>query len=63
VNNQRSAAKIIFFVEIAIVSRLTGSESQGQEEAACVGMAQLTRLPVLFTAIPGNAVIFPSDVT
>jgi len=42
------------------VSRLTGSESQGQEEAACVRPADVTT-SVLFTAT--NAVKFPSTVT
>jgi len=42
------------------VSRLTGSESQGQEEAACVHPAYATT-GVLFTAT--NAVKFASAVT
>jgi len=41
-------------------SRLTGSELQGQEEAACVRPADATT-GVLFTAT--NAVKFPSAVT
>jgi len=43
-----------------IGSRLTGSESQGQEEAACARPANATT-GVLFTAT--NAVKFPSAVT
>jgi len=41
-------------------SRLTGSESQGQEEAACTRPADVTT-GVLFTAT--NTVKFPSTVT
>jgi len=41
-------------------SRLTGSESQGQEEAACTHPANATT-GVLFTAT--NAVKFPIAVT
>jgi len=41
-------------------SRLTSSELQGQEEAACVRPANMTT-SVLFTAT--NAVKFPSAVT
>jgi len=41
-------------------SRLTGSESQGQEEAACSRPADVTT-GVLFTAT--NAVKFPNAVT
>jgi len=42
------------------ISRLTGSESQGQKEAACTRAANATT-GVLFTAT--NAVKFPSAVT
>jgi len=42
------------------LSRLTGSESQGQEEAACACPANVTT-HVLFTVT--NAVKFPSTVT
>jgi len=42
------------------ISKLTGSESQGQEEAACTRPANVTT-GVLFTAT--NAVKFPSAVT
>jgi len=42
------------------ISRLTGSESQGQEEAACAHPANVTT-SVLFTAT--NAVKFPVTVT
>jgi len=45
---------------ICIIYRLTGSESQGQEEAACAFPANVTT-SVLFTAT--NAVKFPSAVT
>jgi len=43
-----------------LLSRLTSSESQGQEEAACACPANATT-GVLFTAT--NAVKFPSAVT
>jgi len=43
-----------------IISRLTGSESEGQEEAACACPSDATT-GVLFTAT--NAVKFPSTVT
>jgi len=43
-----------------ITSRLTGSESQGQEEAACARSTDETT-GVLFTAT--NTVKFPSAVT
>jgi len=43
-----------------VISRLTGSESQGQEEAACARPANATT-SVLLTAT--NAVKFPSAVT
>jgi len=43
-----------------LLSRLTGSELQGQEEAACACSANATT-SVLFTAT--NAVKFPSTVT
>jgi len=42
------------------ISRLTGSELQGQEEAACAHPANATT-GVLFTAT--NAMKFPSTVT
>jgi len=45
---------------IILTSRLTGSESQGQKEAACAHPANATT-SVLFTAT--NAVKFPSTVT
>ena len=47
-------------VIIVVVSRLTGSELQGQEETACARPANATA-GVLFTAT--NAVEFPSAVT
>ena len=45
---------------IIYISRLTSSESQGQEEAACTSPANATT-GVLFTAT--NTVKFPSAVT
>jgi len=48
------------FLILLIISRLTGSELQGQEEAACAHPADATT-GVLFTAT--NAMKFPSTVT
>jgi len=45
---------------VTVTSRLTGSELQGQDEAACACPANTTT-GVLFTAT--NAVKFPSAVT
>jgi len=47
-------------IDLVTISRLTSSESQGQEEAACACLANTTT-GVLFTAT--NAVKFPSAVT
>jgi len=56
---------LIFFLKLTFfkftsISRLTGSESQGQEEAACACPANTTT-GVLFAAT--NAVKFPCTVT
>jgi len=50
----------LWHILLAICLRLTGSESQGQEEAACACPAYMTT-GVLFTAT--NAVKFASTVT
>jgi len=50
----------MYILCITYISRLTGSESQGQEEAACVYPADTTT-SVLFTAT--NTMKFPSAVT
>jgi len=51
---------VYFFTSSASKSRATGSELQGQEEAACAHPTDMTT-SVLFTAT--NTVKFPSAVT
>jgi len=53
-------ANVHHYYHILIVSRLTGSKLQGQEEATCAHPANATT-GVLFTAT--NAVKFPNTVT
>jgi len=56
---QKDKKLMVKFITFKI-SRLTSSESQGQEEAACARPANATT-GVLFTAT--NAIKFPSTVT